>query len=248
MGREEILRVDHASGGYGDLRVVWDVSLAAERGSITVMLGPNGVGKTTTLRLIAGLNVLMDGDILLAGRSMSGLSVPERVRAGISYVQEGHQIFRRRSVEENLYVSGHIRRGSRRQLSSVAQQVFDVFPILAERRKVRAGDLSGGQQQMLAIGSALMAEPTVLLLDEPSAGLAPSVYGSVLDAIGLLRERGIAVVLAEQAIDSISVADHVVILDLGRVALEGTPDEVGEGDLLRAAYFGEARSGGNATA
>jgi branched-chain amino acid transport system ATP-binding protein len=222
MMPDSVLEVERIATGYGDLRAVWDVSLRVGAGEVTALLGRNGAGKTTVLRALAGLNRLNDGHIRLDGRDMGNAPPYARVAAGIAYVQEGKRIFRSLSVEDNLVLGGHSRRLGRRALAADADEKYEMFPILGERRRDQAGALSGGQQQMLAIATALMGRPKILMLDEPSAGLAPTIVGDVLNAIAAMKSAGLALLLVEQAVDfALAVADDVVVIDLGRVVLSG---------------------------
>jgi branched-chain amino acid transport system ATP-binding protein len=225
--------------GYGDLRVVWDISFTLAAGQILALLGRNGAGKTTTLRAIAGLNRLTAGSIVFDGVEVGSQPVHRRVRAGIALVQEGKQIFRRRTVEENLLIGGYTLGIGRRRLPAELERIYELFPALVTRSKTVAGQLSGGQQQMVAIGQALMAQPKLLMLDEPSGGLAPSVVGEVMAAASSLTTEGMAIILVEQAVEaSLAVADDVIVLDVGRVALQMPASEVSDVSILRDAYFG----------
>ncbi len=219
---EPLLVVDGLASGYGDLQVLWNVSLNVEAGSISVLLGRNGAGKTTTLRTIAGLNRVTAGSITMRGEKLTQLAPHARTRRGIGLVQEGKRIFRRRTVHENLLLGGYVLGLSRKKLSARCDQNYDRFPMLRGRAATTAGTLSGGQQQMLAIAQALMADPAVLMLDEPSAGLAPSVVTDVFDTISALRAEGLGVLLVEQAVeDALRVADRFAVLDVGRIVVSG---------------------------
>ena len=234
-----VLSVHNIAAGYGDLRVVWDVSFDVQPGAVTTILGRNGAGKTTTLRTVAGLNRSMGGAIVLEGRDITRARAHERVRRGIGLVQENKRIFRRRTVEENLLLGGYSTRAGRRRLQAAAQEVYDLFPVLGDRAGATAGELSGGQQQMLAIGQALMGKPRLLMLDEPSAGLAPSIVGEVMAAVRRLKRSGLGILLVEQAVEAaMSVADDVVVIDVGRVVMAGPAAEVDDLSIIRDAYFG----------
>jgi branched-chain amino acid transport system ATP-binding protein len=238
-----VLEVRGLASGYGDLRVVWDVSLAVRPGRVTALLGRNGAGKTTTLRAIAGLNRAMAGDIVFRGEQIAGLPAHRRVRRGIAFVPEGKRIFRRRTVQENLLLGGYTRGLGRRSLQAEVARVYETFPALAARAKTVAGQLSGGQQQMVAIGQALMAEPALLMLDEPSGGLAPSIVSEVMSTVSALAARGLGILLVEQAVEAaVSVAHDITVLDVGRVVLQRDSAELGDLDVLREAYFGRART------
>jgi branched-chain amino acid transport system ATP-binding protein len=235
----ELLAVRNLGTGYGDLRVVWDVSFTVTPGRVTTLLGRNGAGKTTTLRALAGLNRVSAGSVHYRSADITRLPAHRRVRQGIAFVQEGKRIFHRRTVQENLLIGGYSVGIGRRRLPVELSRVYELFPALASRGRTVAGTLSGGQQQMVAIGQALMARPALLLLDEPSAGLAPSIVAEVMAAVSALKATGLGIVLVEQAVEAaIAVADDVVVLDVGRVVLHRAASEVDDLDLLREAYFG----------
>jgi branched-chain amino acid transport system ATP-binding protein len=240
-----LLTVDSLATGYGDLRVIWDVSLSASPGRLTAVLGRNGAGKTTLLRAIVGLNRAQAGKIGFDGVDITGEPVHRRIRRGIGFVQENKRIFRRRTVEENLLLGGYVLKVRGKKLRAELPRVYEVFPVLSQRAKATAGDLSGGQQQMLAIGQALMAKPRLLLLDEPSAGLAPAIVGEVMATVGGLKETGLAIVLVEQAVEAaMSVADHVTVLDVGRVVVDSEAGAIDDMAVLRDAYFGRGQPKG----
>lgn len=233
-----LLKVDGLVSGYGDLRVVRDVSFEVHPGRLTVLLGRNGAGKTTTLRAVSGLNKLSGGSVKFDGQQLDKRSVAARVRMGMSYVQEGKRVLHAQTVEENLLLGGRIRNVRRSVLQEEISAIYSLFPILREKRALLAGSMSGGQQQMLAIGSALMAKPRLLLLDEPSGGLAPVVVKEVMQRVAELKETGIGILLVEQAVEaSVAIADDVVVVDMGRNVLSGPADSIDLEDLKRA-YFG----------
>jgi branched-chain amino acid transport system ATP-binding protein len=235
-----LLDVSHVAAGYGDLRAVWDVSLQVWPGQMTVLLGRNGAGKTTTLRAISGLNKAQSGTIQFQGQDITHVPAHQRVRSGMAYVQEGKRVFRRQTVEQNLILGGYVRKLRRSALRREAERIYELFPILGERRGTLAGSMSGGQQQMLAIGQALMAQPSLLLLDEPSGGLAPAIVSDMMNRIAALRELGLGILLVEQAVEAaIGYADHVVVLDSGKVVLSGEASQVDDLSVLRDAYFGK---------
>jgi branched-chain amino acid transport system ATP-binding protein len=234
MTRLEVVGVN---AGYGSMTVLHDVSVSVETGQTTVVLGANGAGKTTLLRAISG-TARRTGTIMLDGVSISSLSPDAIVRRGIAHVPQGRGTFGRLTVEENLAVAGSLR--PRRDVARESSRIFDQFPVLGDRRRQVAAGLSGGEQQMLAIGRALMLAPRVLLLDEPSLGLAPKITGQVFDLIGALCSSGeIAVVVVEQNAElSMALADYVVVLEGGRIAASGTPDQLASSDAIRRAYLG----------
>jgi branched-chain amino acid transport system ATP-binding protein len=191
------------------------------------------------MRAISGLNRAPGGSTLFRGEDISNLPPYARITRGIGYVQEGKRIFRSRTVEENLRLGAYTRRLSRRELDASLEAAYARFPVLGERRREPAGVLSGGQQQMLAIAQALGSEPQLLLLDEPSVGLAPALVKDVLVSVGELRDEGLAVLLVEQAVEvALEVADHVVVLDLGRVVHRGSRDDPDIHTAIENAYFG----------
>ncbi|WP_028473806.1 ABC transporter ATP-binding protein [Nocardioides alkalitolerans] len=234
---DEILTVSGLSVGYGDIGVLQDVGIRAWSGRVTAIFGANGAGKTTLMSAIAGLIPARSGSVVLAGRDLVAASANRRFVAGISLVQEGKRVFHQRTVEENLRLGGY--RMGRRERAAGLDGAYDRFPVLADRRAARAGSLSGGQQQMLAIAQALVSQPKVLLLDEPSAGLAPIIVAELLGTISTLSSEGMAVVLVEQLVgQAMTVADHVIALQQGRVVIDSPAAGV-DGDQLHAAYLGE---------
>jgi branched-chain amino acid transport system ATP-binding protein len=235
-----LLTVSGIAAGYGDLRAVWDVSLDVWPGQLTALLGRNGAGKTTTLRAISGLNKAQSGTVKLRGQDITRVPPYQRVRMGMAYVQEGKRVFHRLTVEQNLVLGGYVRKRGRAKLRQEAERIYELFPVLGEKRRLPAGSMSGGQQQMLAIGQALMAEPAVLLLDEPSGGLAPVIVAEVMERIGALREQGLGILLVEQAVEAaMGYADHVAVLDVGKIVLTAKAGEVDDMTILRDAYFGK---------
>jgi branched-chain amino acid transport system ATP-binding protein len=236
----EILSVHNLATGYGDLRVVWDVSFAVEQGEVLALLGRNGAGKTTILRAIIGLNPVHAGRIEFDGEDLGRMPAYKRVGRGLGMVQEGKRLIGDMTVEENLRLGAQLRRWDRSELAARIDWAYTMFPVLRDRRTALAAMLSGGQQQMLAIAQALMPEPRLLLVDEPSAGLAPAIVGDVLSTLARLRDTGMSIVLVEQSVDfALALASHVVVVDLGRVVL-GSPagDRDGVREKVREAYFG----------
>jgi len=230
------LELEHLEVRYGTVVAVRDVTLRVDRGEIVGLIGPNGAGKSTTLHAIMGAVPSHDGEVRLHGRSIRGRS-PERIaRAGVALVPEGRRIFGDFSVEENLRLGLAGRR--RRNGSPSLQSAYDVFPMLQEFRRRSAGALSGGQQQQLAIGRALVAEPEVLLLDEPSLGLAPMAVDSVFEALRSIRERGVTILLVEQrALHTVALADRTHVLVGGELRLTLAPTDAKDKDRIIAAYL-----------
>lgn len=240
MPNEVLLEAIGMQTGYGDLKVVRDATLKVRRGEITVLLGRNGAGKTTTLRGITGLNRVTGGSLKYLDQDLSGVSTPKRVSRGISYVQEGKRVFQDLTVEQNLLLGGFTTKVSKRALAEPVQEIYELFPILAEKRHLAAASMSGGQQQMLAIGQALMAKPQLLILDEPSQGLAPVIVKEVMERVHALKKTGIGILLVEQVVhDSVEISDHVAVLEMGRTVLSSPASEVTVDDLQEA-YFGSA--------
>jgi branched-chain amino acid transport system ATP-binding protein len=236
---EPILSIDRLSGGYGELTVLHEVSAHVNEAEIVAVLGSNGAGKSTLLKTVAGLLRPTRGRVRGVGRDLTGLS-PERVsRAGVILVPEGRQLFASMSVMENLLLGGHARRRERAAQRAQLRQLFDLFPILEERRRQAAGSLSGGQQQMVAIGRALMARPRVLLLDEPSLGLAPVVVDEVFDAIAAVTATGVAVLLVEQDVErALEASGRGYVLIEGRIVASGTAAQLRETAEVRQRVLG----------
>jgi branched-chain amino acid transport system ATP-binding protein len=235
----ELLRLEHVSAGYHDIRAVWDLDLSVRSGEVFVLLGRNGAGKTTVLSTIAGLLRATTGTVTLEGRDITRQSTPARTRLGIGLVQENKRIFRRRTVEENLILGAFWRYRTRRELQGAVDAEYERFPILRQRRARVAGTLSGGEQQMLAIAQVLVAKPKVLMLDEPSAGLAPEIVGRVLRTIANLRETGMGILLVEQMIHgALEIADTIGVLELGRLAMNKPRRDIQDIDEIQRLYFG----------
>jgi branched-chain amino acid transport system ATP-binding protein len=238
-----LLDVRSISAGYGDLIAVRDVSVQVSAGELVAIIGRNGAGKSTTLLAIAGVLKARSGSIVLAGTDVTSRSVVRRITLGLSCVPEGRQVFRRRTVTENLALGTYPLRLRRRDRQQRIEQTLGRFPLLADKKTARADQLSGGQQQLLAIAQALMAQPRVLLLDEPSAGLAPAMFDLVLDVVDELRAAGTAIILVEQLVnDVMNRADKLVILDEGRVVHTGPPGD-DKFDLAREIYLSRRAPG-----
>jgi branched-chain amino acid transport system ATP-binding protein len=231
------LRVESLSVRYGAVAAVRDLSFTVEPGEIVGLIGANGAGKSSTLHAIMGLAPLAGGEVSLAGTSLRGRRPEDVARSGIALVPEGRRIFAELSVEENLRL-GLAARRSRGDAAGVLRSVYDLFPIVEEFRRRQAGVLSGGQQQQLAIARALVAEPDVLLLDEPSLGLAPAIVDVVFAALTAIRDRGLAVLLVEQrAQRTVALADRSHVLANGELRLTLSPQDADDTEALVAAYF-----------
>jgi branched-chain amino acid transport system ATP-binding protein len=232
-----MLAIDGLRVAYGGIEALRGISLAVGDGDIVALLGANGAGKTTTLRTVSGLLRPRSGEITFNGERIDGMP-PHRITAlGIGHVPEGRRIFPRMSVEENLEMGAYIHRGRR---TADRDRVFEMFPVLAERRKQDGGTLSGGEQQMLAIGRALMSRPRLLLLDEPSMGLAPMFVTRIFDIIREIREQGTTVLLVEQnAAQALLLADRGYVLETGAIVMADEAKKLLTDDRVRAAYLGE---------
>jgi len=226
------------STGYGTFQVLFDVSLEVPRGEAVGVIGPNGAGKTTLMRVISGLVQLYAGAMRLDGRSVGGLPAHRMVEQGIAHVPENRRLFPRLTVEDNLRIGAYLPR-ARRQCTEQLDRVYKLFPRLKDRREQLAGTLSGGEQQMCAIGRALMSEPKLLLMDEPSAGLAPLVVAQVFDLVHRIRAEGLTVLIVEQNVQQVlDVVDRAYLLEVGRIKLAGTAAELKGNDFIRKSYMG----------
>ena len=225
---------------YGAIQVVWGVSLHLNRGEVVSMIGSNGAGKTTTLRALAGLIPVRKGRIVFNGCDVTSEPAHERVRHRLCLVPEGRQLWPRMTVEENLLM-GAFSPPLRGKAHQNLDRIYQMFPSLAERRRRACGTLSGGEQQMCAIGRGLMAEPLLLLLDEPSLGLAPMLVEQVFQMIGQIAAAGVSILLAAQnANDALQVSRSTYVMETGRVVLEGLSEELRTSDHVRRAYLGVA--------
>jgi branched-chain amino acid transport system ATP-binding protein len=232
------LEVKEMGARYGAIQALKNVSIAVEKGQIAALIGANGAGKTTTLRVISGLMRPSSGDVLFEGQSVLKMKPGEIVQRGIVQCPEGRQVFARMSVEENLKLGAFAHRKQPDWLAPM-DQVFDLFPILAERRRQQAGTLSGGEQQMLAVGRSLMARPRCLLLDEPSLGLAPVVVERIFEVILEIVASGVTVLLVEQNANlALSISAMAYVLEVGEVTISGPGSELLADDRVRAAYLG----------
>ena len=233
-----LLELDELSSGYGDVSVIKGLSLKVSSGSITALVGSNGAGKTTLMQTISGLLPLSEGSVLFDGENISETPPHRRVELGLALVPEGRLIFPEFTVEENLRIGGIIPR-ARSNRSRLINEMFDLFPRLQERRWQAGGTLSGGEQQMLALARGLMSEPRLLLLDEPSLGLAPNVTQLLFEMVGRVREAGVTVFIVEQDIRStLEISDHGYVIENGRIVMNGTGSELLDDETVRTAYLG----------
>jgi branched-chain amino acid transport system ATP-binding protein len=233
-----LLAVGNLEVRYGDLIGVSDVSLEVPEGSIVALLGSNGAGKTSTLNAIAGLVAASRGQIRLAGQEIAGLPAYAIVRKGLALSPEGWRLFVQQSVENNLLL-GATSIGDRSRVPRMLERVYTVFPRLAERRRQQAGTMSGGERQMLAVGRALMSDPKLLLLDEPSLGLAPAIIETMYETFLRLHKEGLTILLAEQSVDlALEVADQAYVLQVGRSVLSGKASELANDPEVQRIYLG----------
>jgi branched-chain amino acid transport system ATP-binding protein len=232
-----LLEVEGLSSAYGRIRALEDVSLRVDEGALVALIGANGAGKTTLLRTLSGVHPAAAGRIRFSGIDITRAAPQARVRAGMAQVPEGRQVFGPLSVEDNLRLGGYLR--SRGESDAQLEHVYALFPALQAKRRELAGTLSGGQQQMVAIGRALMSRPKMLLLDEPSMGLAPKLVDEVFDTIERLRGEGVSVLLVEQnAAVALAIADRGYVLETGRIVLEGVGHDLMTNPEVREAYLG----------
>jgi branched-chain amino acid transport system ATP-binding protein len=235
-----LLEVTDLRVAYGEVEVLHGISFTVNRGEIVTLIGANGAGKTTTMKTIAGVLEPRGGHLLYEGRDLAGRPSHECARLGISMVPEGRRVFPQMTVLENLELGGYRFRRDRQRLAGLLDGIFELFPRLAERRRQQAGTLSGGEQQMLALGRALMSRPRLLLLDEPSLGLAPLVVREFFRVVRELNEKeGLTVLVVEQdARIALSSSSRAYVLEVGRVALSGTSDDLRDDESVRRSYLG----------
>jgi branched-chain amino acid transport system ATP-binding protein len=247
MEREQpLLEVSQLQAGYGPLQVIWDVSLRVEQGEFVALIGPNGAGKTTTLRAIMGLVRPLSGTITFEGQTLNGLKANQITRKGISFVTEDLDLFDGMTVHDNLILGGFSLH-DRTQVEQTLESVYELFPILAERHRQLAGTLSGGERKMLAIGRGLMLSPSLILVDEPSLGLAPKLVLAVFEALKQLHERGSTILLVEQNVyTTLHMTNRAYVLENGQVVMEGPSSDLLQNEHLQKTYIsmGAAEEGG----
>ncbi|MDQ0316089.1 ABC transporter ATP-binding protein [Amorphus orientalis] len=234
-----MLRIEDLRSGYGRIEALHGITIEVNAGEIVTLVGGNGAGKTTLLKAVSGVQPVSGGRITFEGADITQATPHKRVALGISQSPEGRQIFGPLSVEDNLRLGAYRSSQGSAAVEADLQKIYAMFPILAERRKNPAGGLSGGQQQMLAIGRALMSRPRLLLLDEPSMGLAPILVDQILETIASLRDQGVTVFLVEQnAFAALSIADRGYVIETGEIAKEGTGKDLIADPAVREAYLG----------
>lgn len=233
-----MLEIKNLNVHYGVIHALKDVSLTVDKGEIVTLIGANGAGKTTTLRTISGLIKATSGQVILEGKDITNLPAPQRVELGLSQVPEGRRIFPEMTVLENLELGAFLRK-DKQGIKKDIEHIYELFPILGDRRKQTAGTLSGGEQQMLAIGRALMSKPRLLLLDEPSMGLAPLLVREIFEIIKNINSKGTTVLLVEQnASMALSIANRAYVLETGSIVITGTGEELMKSDRIQKAYLG----------
>ncbi len=235
-----MLEINNLVTTHGLIKALKGVSLNIEAGKITCILGPNGAGKTTLMFSIAGILKPKSGVIRLNGQDITGQSAPRILKQGLSLVPENRLVFPEMSIRDNLEAGAFIG-ASAATMDEDIERMYERFPVLKQRAGQQAGTLSGGEQQMLAVARALMSRPKIVLMDEPSVGLAPVIVDQIFEIIEILRDEGLSILLVEQnATKALKVADYFYLLDQGKVTFSGTPDEVKSDDLIRQAYLGTA--------
>ncbi len=235
------LKIKNLDAGYGYVQVLFGITLNAASGTCVAVLGPNGAGKTTLLRTISGFLAPRVGSIEFEGQPIAGRKPHEVVRCGLSQVLQGRQVLGPMSVRDNLLLGAHLTaaREGKRAMRAALEEIYDLFPILRERSEIASAALSGGEQQMLAIGRALMARPRILLLDEPSMGLAPRIVAHILDVLRRIKNRGLTMLLIEQNPDfAFGLADRCCVLESGHLVLEGPTDQVRNNEQMASLYLG----------
>ena len=233
-----MLEIGNVTAGYGHFTALWDVSLRVDAGEAVAVVGPNGAGKTTLLRVISGLIPTRAGVLALDRTSLTGMAAHQIVAHGIAHVPEGRRLFPALTVADNLKMGAFLPAARARYRESL-ERVYTLFPVLAERHAQRAGSMSGGEQQMLAIGRALMSRPKLILLDEPSMGLAPVMVLRLFDLIRRIREEGYTILVVEQNVRQVlKLVDRAYLLEVGRIRMEGRAAELAEQDFVRKAYMG----------
>lgn len=233
------LHIANVDVNYGQFTALKDINLIVNEGELVVLLGANGAGKSTIFRTISGLSKPSKGEILFFGEKVNGVSPDKLVKKGIVQCAEGRKLFPNMSVYENLHMGGFTQRKNKNEIKQTLNHVYELFPILMEKKNDAAGSLSGGQQQMLAIGRAIMAKPKLLMLDEPSLGLAPLIVKQMFEIIQQINKEGTTILLAEQnASAALKIADRGYVIENGRIVMKGTSDELFSKEEIRKAYIG----------
>ncbi|MCG8425864.1 MAG: ABC transporter ATP-binding protein [Chromatiales bacterium] len=238
-GADPLLKVTNLCSHYGPIQALFDISLEVNPGELVAMVGANGAGKTTLLHTLSNVQKASGGGIWFDGQEITRLAAHKIVQAGVCHVPEGRQVFAPLSVEDNLMLGGYSKRNDKQWLDETLAHIYELFPILKDKRNQAAGTLSGGQQQMLAIGRALLGRPKLLLLDEPSMGLAPLLVEEIFRVIQNLNQQGVTILLVEQnARAALSIADRGYVLETGKVVLSAPAEDLLENETVRQAYLG----------
>lgn len=233
-----LLEMNNICAGYGKIQILKGVSLKVEAGQVVSIIGPNGAGKSTMFKTLFGLLEVTEGNISFEGNDITNQPPRELLKAGIAFVPQGRNVFPLMSVEQNLRLGGYIRKNDE-ALDADVNRVFETFPMLDEARNKRAADLSGGQQQMLEIGRAMLLSPKLLLLDEPTLGLAPIIFKEIFRMIEALREQGQTILMVEQnAAQALEISDYAYVLELGHNKFEGTGEDIRNDERIRRLYLG----------
>ena len=234
-----MLKAEGISASYGRVRVLKDINMSVERGEIVCLVGANGAGKSTLLKVISGIVPAANGKFLFEGQDITNRKPDFIVKAGLSHVPEGRQIFADLTVRQNLLLGSYVHKLPKQEMTRLFDSVFDLFPILKSRLMQKAGTMSGGEQQMLAIGRGLMSQPKLLLLDEPSLGLAPLMVETILKVIQNLRSTGISILLVEQNVNAaLQISDRAYVMETGSIVTHGKARELMENDEIRKSYLG----------
>jgi len=234
-----MLKAEGISASYGRVRVLKDINMSVEKGEIVCLVGANGAGKSTLLKVISGIVPAANGKFLFEGQDITNRKPDFIVKAGLSHVPEGRQIFADLTVRQNLLLGSYVHKLPKQEMTRLFDSVFDLFPILKSRLMQKAGTMSGGEQQMLAIGRGLMSQPKLLLLDEPSLGLAPLMVETILKVIQNLRSTGISILLVEQNVNAaLQISDRAYVMETGSIVTHGKARELMENDEIRKSYLG----------
>ena len=233
-----MLKIEKANAGYGDVTVLWDINIALEAGKTLAIVGSNGAGKSTIMRTLCGLVSPSAGSITFDGKNISKMAPHDIVKLGIVYVPEGRRLFNKLSVMDNLLVGSYLPQNRKKRAENL-ERVFEMFPKLHERREQKAGTLSGGEQQMLAIARGLMSCPKVLMLDEPSLGIAPVIVDKLFEIIAQLKKENMTILISEQNVGRVlDIGDDAIVVQSGRIVMSGTCEEIKKSDMIQKAYLG----------
>ncbi len=233
-----MLKIEKVNAGYGDVTVLWDINIALEAGKTLAIVGSNGAGKSTIMRTLCGLVSPSAGFITFDGKNISKMVPHDIVKLGIVYVPEGRRLFNKLSVMDNLLVGSYLPQNRKKRAENL-ERVFEMFPKLHERREQKAGTLSGGEQQMLAIARGLMSCPKVLMLDEPSLGIAPVIVDKLFEIIAQLKKENMTILISEQNVGRVlDIGDDAIVVQSGRIVMSGTCEEIKKSDMIQKAYLG----------